>query len=319
MPIELTGSMLYRMAAHKARASVKSLFRQSGETIMKCVTYNVQYGIGMDGKYDLARIAEAVRGADMIAFQEISRNNPQNGGHDMVTGICELLPEYFSVFGAPAQMGIGSHMSDGKAVSVYFEFGNMVLSKTPILLSRNLLLPRTRTYDIINLQRSALEALIETPFGPVRFYSVHLDHANAAERIKQISFLKDRVLGYQREGGAVSGLAEFGFPEPPHPEHVVLMGDFNFVPESPEYVALCGERAQEFGRQRNANDFVDISMPDGDEAAASHTWFDVNGEKPSKRIDYCFASAGLAMHAGGARVDSEAQGSDHRPVWIEIE
>lgn len=285
---------------------------------MKCVTYNIQYGIGMDGKYDLARIADAVRGADLIALQEVSRNNPQNGGHDMVAGITELLPDYFSVFGAPYQMGFGSHLTDGKAVSVYFEFGNLVLSRTPVISSRNILLPRSRTYDILNLQRSALEAMVDTPAGPVRFYSVHLDHVSPAERLAQISFLKDRVLGYQRDGGAVSGLEELGFPEPPHPEHAVAMGDFNLVPESPEYLALCGGTNEEFGRSRNANDFVDVSIPEGEDAAESVTWIDPEGKKPSKRIDYCFTTASLADRAGGARVDGDALGSDHRPVWFEI-
>ena len=64
---------------------------------MRVVTYNVQYGIGLDGRYDLDRIADAVRGADVIALQEISRNNPRNGGHDMVAAIGEALPDYFAV------------------------------------------------------------------------------------------------------------------------------------------------------------------------------------------------------------------------------
>ena len=59
---------------------------------------------------------------------------------------------------------------------------------------------------------------METALGPVRFYSVHLDHIRPSERLAQIEFLKDRVLGYLREGGAVTGLSEFGFPENKGPE-----------------------------------------------------------------------------------------------------
>ena len=51
---------------------------------MKLASYNIQYGIGLDGRYDAGRIADAVRGADVIALQEVSRNIPQNGGRDMV-------------------------------------------------------------------------------------------------------------------------------------------------------------------------------------------------------------------------------------------
>lgn len=286
--------------------------------VMKCVTYNTHFGVGMDGKYDLARVADAVRSADLIALQEVSRNNPQNGGADMVAELAALLPDYYAVFGTPYQINIGSHLAGGAAVSTYFEFGNMVLSRVPVMSSRNLLLPRSRTYDILNLQRGALEAMVETPVGPVRFYSVHLDHVSAHERLAQIAFLKDRVLSYQREGGAVTGLSSMGFPELPHPEHAMLMGDFNFLPESPEYFAVCGESEEQFGRSVNANDFCDVSISESASAAENHTWFDPDGKIGSKRIDYCFASASLAGHTGKARVDATADGSDHRPVWIEI-
>ncbi len=311
--------MLYRMEATKTIALGKNSVRRGKSVVMKCVTYNVHFGVGMDGKYDLDRIVSAVRGADVIALQEVSRNNPQNGGVDMVAELGDLLPEYFTVFGSPYQVNFGSHMADGKAASVYFEFGNMVLSKTPIISSRNLLLPRIRTYDIINLQRGALEAMVETPLGAVRFYSVHLDHVSERERLAQIAFLKERVLSYQREGGAVTGLSSMGFPEPPHPEHAVLMGDFNLLPESPDYVALCGRVDGQFGRQRCADDFCDVSIPQGMSAEDSHTWFDPEGKQDSKRIDYCLVTASLAERAGNARVDTASEGSDHRPVWIGIE
>jgi exonuclease III len=37
------------------------------------------------------------------------------------------------------------------------------------------------------------------------------------------------------------------------------------------------------------------------------------------RIDYCFVSADLAPRIKGARIDSEATGSDHQPVWTDID
>ncbi|MCH8106878.1 MAG: endonuclease/exonuclease/phosphatase family protein, partial [Chloroflexi bacterium] len=38
---------------------------------MKLVTYNIRYSLGKDGAYDLERIVAAVRGADIIALQEV--------------------------------------------------------------------------------------------------------------------------------------------------------------------------------------------------------------------------------------------------------
>ena len=41
---------------------------------MQFASYNIQFGFGKDGKNDLARIAGEVRGADVIALQEVERH-----------------------------------------------------------------------------------------------------------------------------------------------------------------------------------------------------------------------------------------------------
>src|SRR5690606_13754837 len=110
-----------------------------------------------------------------------------------------------------------------------------------------LLLPRTRSYGILNLQRGAVEALVETPFGPVRLYSTHLDHRGPDERLAQLRFLKERLLFYPLEGGSLTGTTELGFPELPLPEAFVAMGDFNMLEGSPEYEEMAGRVDHAFG------------------------------------------------------------------------
>lgn len=286
---------------------------------MKCVSYNIQFGFGQDAKFDLERIVDAVRGADVIALQEVTRNSPMNEGRDLVAEIRALLPEYFAVFGPNFEADIASHVKDGRAVDVRLQFGNMILSRTPILLSRNLLLPRNRSYDRVNLQRGALEAVVDTPFGPVRFYSVHLDHRGADERLAQIGFLMERLTSYPLEGGAISGISEMGFPEPPTPETFVVMGDFNMLPGSPEYHAVAGTPDHEFGTPLVARYAVDAALRVEGEPQPTC----VNLEDPAdaslhKRIDYCFVHATFASKVKACRVDADAVGSDHRPLWVEL-
>jgi len=280
-----------------------------------CVTYNIQYGVGMDGRYDLERIADAVREADLIAFQEVTRGMPVNGGVDMVAALGELLPDHDGVFGSPFKIGLAAL---GGAKGNSFEFGNMVFTKAGILASRVIALPRKRTFDQLNLQRCALEALIDTPSGPVRFYSVHLDHVSPTERIAQIAFLKDLAARHGELGGAATGLGAFGFPDLPVPEAHMLMGDFNLEPEGDEYLAICGPRSEEFGRPGRAGFLVDVTRPPSDPVSDVHTYFHPEGKARSKRLDYCFASPDLAPHCAKPRVDSADMGSDHRPVWIEL-
>lgn len=288
---------------------------------MKVVSYNIQYGVGLDGRYDAARIADAVRGADIIALQEVSRNNPQNGGRDMVAELTALLPDYFFVYGSNFEANVGSHVKDGRAVTTMFQLGNMVLSKAPIQLSRNLTLPRRRSIAALNFQRGALEALIETPLGFVRFYSTHLDHRNPLERARQVRFLRERLFNYALEGGALTGLSEIGLPEPPAPEAFVLMGDFNMLEGSPEYAELAGLPDHEFGRPLATDLAVDtaarLEVSDDDLV----TW--VDPKRPAdasrhKRIDYVFTSASLAASLKHLWVDRQAVGSDHLPVWVEL-
>jgi endonuclease/exonuclease/phosphatase family metal-dependent hydrolase len=289
---------------------------------MKLASYNIQYGIGLDGRYDAGRIADAVRGADVIALQEVSRNIPQNGGRDMVAELTALLPDYFFVYGSNFEANVGSHVKDGRAVTTMFQLGNMILSRTPIQLSRNLLLPRSRSFEAMNFQRGALEALIDTPLGFVRFYSTHLDHRSPVERMKQVLFLRERVLNYPLEGGALSGLREVGMPEPPAGEAFLVAGDFNMLAGSPEHVALCGSPDHEFGLAVTADLFVDAAARLGVSGDDLVTWVDPQRPQDAgrhKRIDYIFSSASLAGGLERLWVDTEAAGSDHKPVWLELE
>ncbi|MEL6922337.1 MAG: endonuclease/exonuclease/phosphatase family protein, partial [Pseudomonadota bacterium] len=150
---------------------------------MRIVTYNIQYGIGLDGKYDVRRICDTVCDADIICLQEVTRGFIRNGGADMVAEVEAQLPTHFSSFHAAMDIDMMSGLVEGRAVNRRFQFGNMVLSRWPITASRGHLLPRHARADKLNLQRGALEALITTPDGPIRVYSVHLDHISAEERL----------------------------------------------------------------------------------------------------------------------------------------
>ncbi|MER8551333.1 endonuclease/exonuclease/phosphatase family protein [Mesorhizobium sp. M0976] len=288
---------------------------------MKLVTYNIHYGIGLDGRYDVGRIADAVRGADVIALQEVTRANPKNGGRDMVAEFGEALPDYFAVYGSNFEADAGSRLENGRAITTTFQLGNMVLSRTPIHLSRNLLLPRSRSFEAMNFQRGALEALIETPLGFVRFYSTHLDHRSPVERLSQIRFLRERLLNYPLEGGGLSGVAEIGLPDLPCPEAFVVMGDFNMLAGSPEHVELAGQPDHEFGMPVTADLAVDAAARLGAAGADLVTW--VDPKRPGdasrhKRIDYIFTSASLTKSLRRLWVDRQAAGSDHLPVWVEM-
>ncbi|MBD9374525.1 endonuclease/exonuclease/phosphatase family protein [Rhizobium sp. ARZ01] len=285
---------------------------------MKFVTYNIQYGIGLDGRLDLARIASEIESADVIALQEVTRGFHRNGNIDMVAELQARLPAHFCVYWPACDVDAGSAIEDGRAVSRRFQFGNMVLSRDPILASRLISLPRSRTIDRLNLQRGATEAVIDAPGGPLRVYSVHLDHIYRGERIEQIRYLKERIQAYALDGGAISGAGEFGLREPPFPDDYVLMGDFNMVPESPEYCAVAGEIDGYYGRQIRATNPLDVLAGLGKRSPESYSWIDPKDHSHRMFLDYCFVSHGLVGRLKEAWVDETATGSDHLPVWFEL-
>lgn len=281
---------------------------------MKLVTYNTQYGVGRNGTFDLERIASEVEGADIVALQEVTRNFARNGGVDMVEGLAALLPGYFTAFGPAMDLDFGATDGEGRPLNRRFQFGNMVLSRFPIAASRNLLLPRTLRLSRGNLQRSALEALVMAPSGPLRIYSVHLDHISVTERSLQISHLKQRAFAYAGEGGAISGAAEYGFPEPPRPQGFVLMGDFNMDRFSPEYALMVGEQDE----ASSSADPVDVYSLGGGLPDGAVSWVDDARPEDNRLIDFAFVERSLAGRIGKVWIDREAKGSDHLPVWFEM-
>jgi endonuclease/exonuclease/phosphatase family metal-dependent hydrolase len=285
---------------------------------VKFASYNIQYGFGLDGIYDLDRIARSVEAADIIALQEVTRGFSENDFADMVDDLAALFPNHFWVYGAPCDVHVETGEDGFPPRGTRFQFGNMILSRWPVLSTRTLLLPRCRTITKLNLQRGATEAVIDTPDGALRVYSVHLDHVSPDERIRQLAYLNERINAFPFEGGSLTGACEFGIAEPPLPEDYVVMGDFNMVPESPEYCSFAGTADTYFGRVPRIGTPVDALAALEAYPPGSYSWMDPKDHNKRMHLDYCFVSCGLQRRLKSAYVDTGSVGSDHFPLWVEI-
>jgi endonuclease/exonuclease/phosphatase family metal-dependent hydrolase len=288
---------------------------------MRLVSYNIQFGRGKDNRYDLARIAREVEGADVIALQEVERFFKRSGMIDEVAELARLLPDYHWVYGPGLDLDASTTGPDGRPIHRRRQFGNMLLSRTPILSSRNFMLPKFATLEQLSLQRCALEGVIETKRGPVRIYSIHLTHLSDATRAPQIDAILDIHRRAPVEGGAVGGRYRDdwfqGEPAPVMPREAILMGDFNMLASSPLYERIVGPMGP-YGRMNNPEGFVDAWVAAGhreDEGVTCNSGSSSTGH----RIDYCFVSTALAGLIRSARIDEDAQGSDHQPIWTEID
>ncbi len=286
---------------------------------MKLVTYNIQYSKGKDGRFDLDRITEVVREADVICMQEVVRNFEEVPDRDQPARIAELLPRHYWVYGPTVDLDASTRAADGTVQNQRCQFGNMVLARWPILSSRLLLLPRVRSYEMIQGQRGALEAIIDGPDGPLRIYSVHLNHLNPRHRRVEIRHLLPRLFAVPGEGTGVTGPTWHGREEVETPSDFIVMGDFNLQPDSGEYVEIVGESDYYYGRSPAGDRLVDTWTQADNSITDGVTWYDEekNWEWGIK-LDYGFVSPGLASRVAGAWIDDEAVGSDHQPTWFEL-
>ncbi len=297
---------------------------------MKFVTYNIQYGLGRDGRYDLDRTARVVEGADVIALQEVERFWKRSGMADQVAELTDRLPDHYWVFGPGLDVDASYRDESGHLVNRRRQHGTMLMSRTPIISSRSFPLPKYGALKQYSKHLALLEGVIKTPAGPIRLYSVHLNVLSKDTRAPQIEAILNVHARASGEGGAwsgghpkpASGWTEGG--EPPMPREVVLMGDMNITPDSSEYDSFIGPMSPRHGRLNRRDGFVDAWVAAG-HAEDEGVTYQANaestepGQEDGRRLDYCFVTAGLADRVCGAHIDQVADASDHQPLWVDID
>lgn len=288
---------------------------------MKITSYNIQYGKGKDGRFDLARIADAVRDADIIGLQEVTRNFPGVPPElaDQPERLAELLPQHFCAYASPLDLDGGSVVLDGRARSHRVQFGNMLFSRWPIRSTRQLLLPRARTFDRSDMQNSVLEAIVAVPGGDMRFYVTHLNYLRSQQRRAQLDWLLPALHAVPAEGASVTGTSWAQLPSVEVPPEFVLMGDFNLTPAQPEYTRIVGEADYFYGRQRVGGHLVDSWVAAGHREDEGLTWFDeAQGFREGLRLDYIFVTPAMVPQVFHAWIDDNNPASDHQPVWLQL-
>lgn len=286
---------------------------------MLVVSYNIQYGKGSDGRFDLPRAAAEIAQADVIALQEVERFWTRSGLSDQAAELAAFFPDHHWVFGANYDMDASFRDAAGRLVNRRRQFGNMILSRWPILSARNFLLPKYGSLDHHVMQRGLLETVTGPQGRELRVYSTHLCHLSAGTRLPQVAFVLERLRLAPEEGGAWTGDhpdRDGGWTEggvPPMPRDLLLLGDMNFDPSSEEYTRMLGPVSLEYGRIPAKDGLVDAWV------AAGFAEGEGSSHPEGGRIDHCFVSAALRSAVRRVWIDHAATGSDHWPVWIDIE
>jgi len=277
---------------------------------LKLITWNIQWGRGLDGRVDLARIVRAARAIadyDVLCVQEVADNFPGlegNDDRDQFAELARLMPG-FSMVAAPSVDVAG----DGARRR---RFGVAIYTRYPVISSRTHALPWPADPGKESMPRTAAEATLDSPIGALRITTTHLEYYSEVQRDMQARRLRElndeaceRALrpGFPtKEGGPFDPTAQT--------TSAILTGDFNCRTDSFAYAEI----------QRGSFPYRD-AWPMANKGAAHVPTFCVHDNRYSKEpycCDFIFVSDDVAPRVRAVSVDSATQASDHQPVLIEI-
>lgn len=276
---------------------------------MRLLTWNIQCGKGCDGVTDLARIvsvAKELADADVYCFQEVSDNFANlDDGADQSAQLASLLPGYVPVF-RPAIEAVDG---DGRM----HRFGNMTLSRLPVMQISNHLLPWPEAGTVRSMRRHALDVTVQTAFGALRVVNTHLEYHSAAQREAQIR----RLLDLQEEA-STSSKASGSHNEPYAAQTLaassLLCGDFNFDVSDPQH-ALIDESDRPGLNYRDAWPTCHPGQP---RALTCGLYDRVQWSDGPDCRDFIFTTEDLSGRIRRVEVDTKTAASDHQPILIEL-
>jgi len=281
---------------------------------MKLITWNIQWGRGLDGRVDLGRIVARARELadfDVICMQEVADNFPGLAGNDdgdQFAALAKLLP--------------GFRMAAGFGVDVPGEgerrrrFGNAIFTRYGILSVRRHALPWPADPGKETMPRVAVEATLQAPMGALRVTTTHLEYYSDVQRRAQAQRLRNfHDEACQRAMQPGHPTAEGGpFDATPQASNAILVGDFNFPPDNPAYGDIAHSAAGILA-YRDAWTVVHGRLP--------HVpTFCVHSQAYSKTpycCDFAFVSSGAARRVRGIAVDSQKRASDHQPLLLDFD
>lgn len=277
---------------------------------MQLITWNIQWGKGCDGVVDLARIvsvAKSLADADVYCFQEVSDHFVQlDGGVDQSAELAKLLPDHRPVF-RPAVETIDK---EGKV----HRFGNMTLSRLPILQVAAHLLPWSRGDERRSMRRVALEVTAKAAFGPLRIVNTHLEYYSATQREAQIARLLDLQEEASRDPKPTGSTHAEPYASQTATCSSLLCGDFNFDVSDPQHELL--HNASRPGL--NYRDAWTICYPDRAHDPTCGIHDHVQWKNGPDCRDFVFVSEDLAGRVRRVEVNQATAASDHQPVLIEL-
>jgi len=284
---------------------------------MNIVTWNTQWCKGLDEVVSPERIISGARSLsdfDVLCLQEISVNYPALTGASPAHQPAEiqgLLPGYQVIFGAAIdEQPLGSPERQ--------QFGNLIATRLPVLQIQKISLPSPVDPDNIlpGMARIALVCTLQADWGPVRVVTTHLEYYSQTQRIAQAQALAQWHVQSNMQARYPSPVlpenANTPYQQKPNTLDTVICGDFNFIPDSPEYGIVT--------RIQDENPLLDawvLAHPEQPHPPTFRLYDRTYGPEPVS-CDFFFVSESLRNRVRKIHVDTLTQVSDHQPVSLEL-
>ena len=281
---------------------------------MELITWNIQWARGVDGVVDPARIIRTCReraDPDVLCFQEVGRSFSGLAGSesgDVFAALAAELPGWTPVEGiAVDALGEGASRR---------QFGNLILTRRPVLQVFRHLLPWPADPGVPTMQRVALEVVLAGARGPLRVTTTHLEYYSGEQRAAQV----ERLRALQAEAAAHADdpafptKADGPFEARPRPRSGILTADFNLKPDDPLYARLQAPIAGS-PAYRDA-----WRIRHGDRAHAPTLGLYDKAQWPGEpyACDFIFVTEDLAPRVEDLVVEGATQASDHQPVLLKL-
>jgi endonuclease/exonuclease/phosphatase family metal-dependent hydrolase len=249
---------------------------------LRVLTYNIHHGEGLDGKFDLPRIAAVIKSVspDLVALQEVDQDTARAGGVDQPAELARLT-------GMEVVFGRNIDFQGGG-------YGTAVLTRLPVKAHSSVKLRSFYEATPENAEQRGVQVVEIGEPGEVGvvFLCTHLDYRpDERERMASAETINELVAKYGER-------------------LMILAGDLNAEPESRvmrefEKRWKIASANTPLGRELGAEGKTD------DSASLPLTY--PSGE-PVKWIDYVLVRPAERWQVKEVRVIEERVASDHRPL-----
>jgi len=219
------------------------------------LSWNIRHGRGLDGVVNLDRIAKEIlrAGVDIAILNEVDNNwGPRSGYANQPELLGRLTGLNVAYFASLERLGLNG----------YRQYGNVILSKYPIVIQGGFTLPKSFGTE----SRTVNRVVVDLGGEHITVYGTHLTIVRK-DTLKQITEINEMI-------------AKEVYP-------VILAGDLNVVSPSPEIRELV-----ERGKLVDSFSLANPGKPG----------FTFPASNASERVDYIFLQEPLAAYLVSASV-----------------